>query len=155
MGTSASQHPPPSEAYAHCVEMSLQNDLRMAQKARVLVRGNLRSWGVAEECISIVELLTSEAVSNAVLHAAPPVHVMLRHGDPGVRVEVVDSRPELHIPSAPHPDQTGGRGLWLIQMLATRWGHRGHGQGKVVWFDVGSTPVLRPASGHPLAHGQP
>ena len=137
--------PPAAGDYRHCVEMVLENDPRMARRARSIVRSNLNVWGVAQECIHVVELLTSEAVSNAVVHAPPPVHVILRHGEPGVRVEVVDSRPELQIPARPHPDQTGGRGLWLIQMLATRWGHREHGLGKVVWFDVESTPALQPA----------
>jgi hypothetical protein len=60
----------------------------------------------------------------------------LRRGASAVWVEVFDA--DLRLPrirSAAETDE-GGRGLYLVDQLATRWGSRPTKDGKAVWFEV-------------------
>jgi len=64
----------------------------------------------------------------------------LRRGAAAVWVEVFD--PDLRLPrirSAAETDE-GGRGLYLVDQLATRWGSRPTKDGKAVWFEVPVSP---------------
>jgi PAS domain S-box-containing protein len=66
--------------------------------------------------------------------------VRLRRGADSVWVEVFDS--DLRLPrirSAGETDE-GGRGLYLVDQLATRWGSRPTHDGKAVWFEIPLTP---------------
>jgi serine phosphatase RsbU (regulator of sigma subunit)/anti-sigma regulatory factor (Ser/Thr protein kinase) len=60
----------------------------------------------------------------------------LRRGANAVWVEVFD--PDLRLPrirTAAETDE-GGRGLYLVEQLATRWGSRPTTDGKAVWFEM-------------------
>jgi hypothetical protein len=60
----------------------------------------------------------------------------LRRGAESVWVEVFD--PDLRLPrlrTARATDE-GGRGLYLVEQLATRWGSRPTPEGKAVWFEI-------------------
>ena len=60
----------------------------------------------------------------------------LRRGAEAIWVEVFD--PDLRLPrlrTARATDE-GGRGLYLVEQLATRWGSRPTPEGKAVWFEV-------------------
>jgi serine phosphatase RsbU (regulator of sigma subunit) len=60
----------------------------------------------------------------------------LRRGANSVWVEVFD--PDLRLPrirTAADTDE-GGRGLYLVEQLATRWGSRPTADGKAVWFEM-------------------
>jgi serine phosphatase RsbU (regulator of sigma subunit) len=60
----------------------------------------------------------------------------LRRGAEAVWVEVFD--PDLRLPrlrTARATDE-GGRGLYLVEQLATRWGSRPTADGKAVWFEI-------------------
>ena len=60
----------------------------------------------------------------------------LRRGAGSVWVEVFD--PDLRLPrirTAGENDE-GGRGLYLVDQLATRWGSRPTQDGKAVWFEI-------------------
>jgi hypothetical protein len=60
----------------------------------------------------------------------------LRRGASSVWVEVFD--PDLRLPRIRTAGETdeGGRGLYLVEQLATRWGSRPTPEGKAVWFEV-------------------
>lgn len=91
-------------------------------------------------CADTVVLLVSELVTNAVVHTGRPA--VLHLSAPGtacdgpVRLEVVDdsSRPPRRRRAA--GEDTGGRGLELIDVLADRWGWRREGAGKRVWCEL-------------------
>ena len=103
-------------------------------EARRFVRSALTEVDVP--MIDAVELLTSELVTNAVVHAESEPHlVLVLHAD-RIRVEVHDADPDL--PSRRKPDEArpGGRGLMLLDQLASSWGAAPSGGGKVVWFEV-------------------
>ncbi|HEY2241659.1 MAG TPA: ATP-binding protein, partial [Streptosporangiaceae bacterium] len=60
----------------------------------------------------------------------------LRRGSSAVWVEVFDADMRLpRIRTAEESDE-GGRGLYLVEQLATRWGSRPTRNGKAVWFEV-------------------
>lgn len=107
------------------------------REARRFVTTTLQRWHVDGVC-DVVELLTSELVTNAVLHARTAVCLrVLRNGD-AVRVEVVDGSPALPAPRLYSDDSVTGRGLQLIESLAERWGvEPGQGE-KTMWFEVPS-----------------
>jgi serine/threonine protein phosphatase PrpC len=68
----------------------------------------------------------------------------LRRGAAAVWVEVFDG--DLRLPrirSAAETDE-GGRGLYLVDQLATRWGSRPTKDGKAVWFEVPVSPKREP-----------
>ena len=88
---------------------------------------------------------TSELVTNAILHGAPPISVQVRGTRQRPRVEVRDGsrRPPVVTFHAGDPDGllvTYGRGLELVAMLSTAWGADLIPDGKVVWF----TPAAEP-----------
>jgi DNA-binding NarL/FixJ family response regulator len=124
------------EAVLFQASTSLSNDPRSAGDARRFVAGTLEPWQLGP-LVDTVTLLTSELVTNAVVHASSEVDVVVRLTGTVARVEVTD-RSEL----APAPRQSGveddsGRGLTLVQALARRWGSgRQPGGGKTVWFEV-------------------
>jgi PAS domain S-box-containing protein len=62
--------------------------------------------------------------------------VRLRRGASAVWVEVLD--PDLRLPRirTAAEDDEGGRGLYLVEQLATRWGSRPTRDGKAVWFEI-------------------
>jgi anti-sigma regulatory factor (Ser/Thr protein kinase) len=81
-------------------------------------------------------LAAVEIVSVDANHSPREFRVQLRRGGESVWVEVFD--PDLRLPrirSAGATDE-GGRGLYLVEQLATRWGSRPTPEGKAVWFEV-------------------
>ena len=74
---------------------------------------------------------------DGMLHAVgKEITLRLRRGESAVWVEVFD--PDLRLPrirSAGETDE-GGRGLYLVDQLATRWGSRPTRDGKAVWFEL-------------------
>ena len=70
----------------------------------------------------------------------------LRRGSASVWVEVFDA--DLRLPRIRTAGETdeGGRGLYLVDQLATRWGSRPTNEGKAVWFEMPIKGRLRPAA---------
>ncbi|MET9762467.1 ATP-binding protein [Streptomyces sp. NPDC006372] len=113
-------------------------DLRAVPEARKALRDLLGQWGKHGQS-DVAELLTSELVTNAIVHTDHDAVLTATVGPRGLRVEVRDfvaRRPRLRIPVA--DDGTNGRGLFLVQSLADAWGVRAHGVGKAVWFELGA-----------------
>jgi anti-sigma regulatory factor (Ser/Thr protein kinase) len=81
-------------------------------------------------------LLTSELVSNVVLHARTPVELTVRSAQGVLRVEVGDHSPQLPIVKDYDRTAVTGRGLQLVAALADRWGVEPSDNGKVVWFEI-------------------
>lgn len=116
-------------------------DLRGVPEARKALRELLRHWGKPGGS-EIAELLTSELVTNALIHTDDDALLTATIGPRGLRVEVRDfvaRRPRLCVPNA--DDGTHGRGLVLVQSLADAWGVRAHGVGKAVWFELNGGTV--------------
>ncbi|MFJ6013226.1 SpoIIE family protein phosphatase [Streptomyces sp. NPDC092952] len=93
----------------------------------------LRAWGL-EELVFTTELVLSELVTNAIRHAGGPVEVRL------IRAKQLTC--EVSDPSATQPrmrrallTDEGGRGLYLVAQLTTRWGSRYTRRGKTIWAE--------------------
>jgi anti-sigma regulatory factor (Ser/Thr protein kinase) len=93
-------------------------------------------WGV-QDLAGSSTLVASELAANAVMHARSPFSVYLQHNDHRIIVEVADDNPRLPTVEDPPPGALSGRGLPLVQALATRWGVREvPDDGKVVWAEL-------------------
>jgi anti-anti-sigma regulatory factor/anti-sigma regulatory factor (Ser/Thr protein kinase) len=101
--------------------------------ARRLVREACLTWRLPY-LIENGELIITELVSNAVLHAGAPVEVMLTLRDRFLHLSVHDGSPVKPVRVLPDPDTgAGGRGLILIEAVAAGWGATTLADGKVVW----------------------
>jgi anti-sigma regulatory factor (Ser/Thr protein kinase) len=113
-----------------------------AERARVARRFVGGVLGPGHPCGDAAVLLVSELFSNSLRHSgsgAPggTVTVTVTAGGGIVRVEVTDrSGPE--VPHLLPVDRyaEGGRGLWLVAGLATRWGSWRSGGRTVTWFEL-------------------
>ena len=109
-------------------------------RARRLVREACRSW--PDHRIEDAELLVTELVANAVRHANGPVGLNIVGNPDLLRVEVTDASPEHpnRIERPPPVYAEGGRGLFLVSVIADAWGSESTGQGptpgKTVWFEL-------------------
>ncbi|MFJ7999942.1 SpoIIE family protein phosphatase [Streptomyces sp. NPDC096310] len=103
-------------------------------RARRLARRALARWDL-EELSDAVELLISEVVTNAVRYAERPVTLRLLRTDV-LRCEVGDDSPQLPRQRRARDTDEGGRGLFLVNRLARRWGATRLSTGKVVWFEI-------------------
>ena len=81
-------------------------------------------------------LCLSEVVTNAVLHAVPPIHVLGNVVGSKVRVEVSDGSIAAPLRRTPKNSSPTGRGLILLDHLASAWGVEITGSGKTVWFEI-------------------
>jgi anti-sigma regulatory factor (Ser/Thr protein kinase) len=103
---------------------------------RRFVCETLDGWRIPEEVIEVAALVTSELVANAVNHAPPPGHLQVQADDERVRIEVSDASERAPRMVRPGDAVAGGRGLLLIDRVATRWGWELCPPGKIVWCEV-------------------
>ncbi|WP_200428457.1 SpoIIE family protein phosphatase [Streptomyces sp. NE5-10] len=113
---------------------------RSVAAARAFVRDTLQGWG-HPELVDDAVVLTSELVTNAVVHAGTAADVLCLRSEDSVRVEVADRYPEREIPvqggrTIASPDRENGRGLLLCAALADRWGVDYSPTRKHVWFHL-------------------
>ena len=114
--------------------------------ARTFARDVLSTWE-ERDALEVVTLLVSELVTNAVLHAGSKVEVVVKHRGPCLRVEVADESPVLPGVRDFDADATTGRGLTLVELMASDWGVEPCDEGgKLVWFEV---PAVHPADETP------
>jgi len=101
---------------------------------RQLVRDLLT--GHAGVVVDDAVLMADELVTNAHRHGRAPRVCRLTVVDHGrrLRIEVDDASPREPRPRI--PDHTGGRGLILVDRLASRWGFDHHGDHKTVWAEL-------------------
>jgi|1185.fasta_scaffold205717_2 anti-sigma regulatory factor (Ser/Thr protein kinase) len=100
--------------------------------AREFVRDCVEQTGVD---VDSAVLLTSELATNAVEHAHSAYQIEVRHLPDAVRVELSNDEPQM-LPAMTEPHDTGGRGLHLVDALASRWGTESRPDKKVVWFEL-------------------
>ncbi len=93
-----------------------------------------RSSAITESARDAVVLMVSELVTNSVRHGSPPIAVMIHGARWGVQVSVLDDHPGRPVVRPHSLRATGGRGMQVIDALATAWGVRARPTGKAVWF---------------------
>lgn len=116
----------------------LAAETRSVPLARRFIRASLADAG-ADDWSEVAELVVSELVTNAVVHAGTPVGLAVWPCRRGVRVEVADG--SLRLPATRDYAATAatGRGLHMVEQLSDRWGARPRNDGKVVWFELGTS----------------
>lgn len=108
-------------------------------QARHFVERTLLDWGYPG-LVDTAILLTSELVTNAVMHAESDLELTLQLVNGFLRVEVYDREDRAVRPRDAGDEATSGRGLALVDALATSWGTDDVDLGKVVWFEVPQRP---------------
>ncbi len=101
--------------------------------ARDFTLSTMRSWGMPDELTTVAVLLTSELITNAIVHGRPPIELRLQHGPTDVVIEAHDSAAPLPRRLRMTAEDEYGRGLQLVAQLADRWGTRPTPEGKAVW----------------------
>ncbi|AXG78794.1 ATP-binding protein [Streptomyces paludis] len=123
-----------SRLHDHCVTFQLPGHPRSVSRARDVLR---RDFGLPGEPGDTAALLLSELVTNALRHGSPrgrEIAVTLLRVEGLLRLEVEDAGECLPRPRVSEPDDECGRGLALIDALATDWGVAPRsGPGKRVW----------------------
>lgn len=134
--------------------------LTAVSSSRAFVRQTLGRWQLADQ-VADAEVIVSELVTNAVkvtgvsthrtpaprpertdIRACHVIEVQLRQVDRSLYVEVWDAAEGS--PKVPEQDldAEGGRGLFLVGALATRWDvHHPQRGGKVVWAELALPPA--------------
>ncbi|HEV8624250.1 MAG TPA: ATP-binding protein [Acidimicrobiia bacterium] len=123
----------------------LPGDVTTPAAARRFVRAALESVETDPVVIETAELLTDELVTNAIVHARCKSYLFIRAAKGIVRVEVTDPDDRLPSMATLDTEALGGRGLVIVNGLASAWGvERTADGGKTVWFE------LSPLSHHGL-----
>ncbi|MCX4883287.1 MULTISPECIES: ATP-binding protein [unclassified Streptomyces] len=124
--------------------LSVEYDPRptAVREARAEVRRQLEKWGLTdrEDLVDVAELLVSELATNALLHSASRFRLTLSAAHGVLRCEVHDTgrrTPQVLDAGA----SESGRGVFLVNALARRWGCHQDGPGKTVWFELGLCAV--------------
>jgi GAF domain-containing protein/anti-sigma regulatory factor (Ser/Thr protein kinase) len=114
--------------------LRLEPNVESTPAARHWVAAQLRD--LPTEVAECAALLTSELVTNAVLHAATPLSVTLHMLSDRIRVDVADGSPVLPTLKDYGADAATGRGLTLFNTLSSNWGVQEVVGGKIVWFEL-------------------
>jgi anti-sigma regulatory factor (Ser/Thr protein kinase) len=108
--------------------------------ARNFVSTMLALWD-CDDPDQLTVLLTSEIVSNAVRYAQRPIRVEIAVDGTRVVIATTDDDPRPPQLMAATPEAGGGRGLFLVDALASRWGVDPDPPGKTVWFELELPPA--------------
>ncbi len=106
--------------------------------ARRFVTGALRSWG-EQRLLWEAALVTSELATNAVRHGHSPFRASVGRTDGVVRIGIEDARSGLPQLRRAELEDTGGRGVAIVEHLSDRWGCDELAEGKVTWAELTST----------------
>ncbi|HVF18813.1 MAG TPA: ATP-binding protein [Mycobacteriales bacterium] len=120
------------------VRIPLPDDATAPMVARRTLRKLLRGWRLPA-LVEPVVLAASELVTNAFRHGAPPVRLTVRRSADRVSIAVADSsddRPHVAAPATAADES--GRGMAIVDLVASDTGMRAEPAGKVVWagFDI-------------------
>ncbi|MGW1431720.1 SpoIIE family protein phosphatase [Streptomyces sp. NPDC002431] len=126
-----------------------QADPEGLSDARSIVRQALTDWDMAE-LADDAELVTGELLVNVLLHTeggAVLTLEVLPEPVRRVRLSVQDRSSAWPRRRSPGETATSGRGLLLLDAVASRWGIEPRGEGKAVWCEIG--PPARPSGAPP------
>ena len=116
-------------------KIELASEVKSCSIARRFVQDTLVD--APDDLRDDASLLISEVVTNALLHAKGPVVVEVEQRGVAYRIAVSDNSSAPPTQKGYRTDDATGRGLQLLDCLATSWGWEWNGPGKVVWFELG------------------
>lgn len=117
------------------LDISLPSDVTAPEQVRRSLDEMERE--LQGEVFDDLQLLVTELVTNSVKFAGEgPIAVKLVASDQVIRVEVHDDGPGFEPPQGkPSLTDTDGRGLFLVESIADRWGIDANGS-TCVWFEL-------------------
>ena len=121
------------------ISITLPEDLRSAKVARRVVAEMLS--GLPAGARDVAVLLVDELVSNALLHTSGGLRLRVSVVGEVVRVDVYDREHGTPVLKDVEPDGESGRGLLIVDSLASAWGVDELPGGTRVWFRI--DPGLR------------
>ena len=131
----------PDDAFAPVASRHLPDDATAPATARRFLREALEEWGAGPDVVDSALLCTSEIVTNVVMHAQrrSVITAQRQEGQIIVRVDqpATGTVPVIE-PVLPDDDPlvVAGRGLALVDVLATRWGTETSPANVRVWFEL-------------------
>lgn len=134
----------PAAPFVERIELELAREPSTPGRARAELREAIAAW-VGESDAATLTLLTSELVTNSVIHPDPgtggTIVLRITTFADRVRVEVSDAGSGFETATLrPRPRGAGGHGLVVVDGLSTRWGtRRVNGEGGerfCVWFEL-------------------
>jgi anti-sigma regulatory factor (Ser/Thr protein kinase) len=129
----ADEPPPPGAVFA---AHEVTPDPAYVGDARRFLEGTLHDWGIDEETTYTAVLCLSELVTNALIHANAGCTVrVLLDGDVLTTTVRDGGTPDVgSVEPLDDPFRVHGRGLQVVDALATRWGSELDAVGTTVWF---------------------
>jgi len=126
------------------VTFEIPADRWSAIAARRAVAATVELWGLAA-LRADAELVVSELVSNAMMHApGPPAYMLhVEHNPPKVRLTVTDASVAEPAIRPRDGGRVGGQGLRIVAALASAWGVQRVAGGKQVWAEFDVPPLAR------------
>jgi anti-sigma regulatory factor (Ser/Thr protein kinase) len=106
------------------------------RQARSFVRSALEEWGIDQPVIEDAELLVTEVVTNAVIHARTNITLEVSLQPEKLRFEVSDLDDRHVTRRQPTEREATGRGMFLVDSLATDWDVLYGETGKTVRFSL-------------------
>jgi PAS domain S-box-containing protein len=115
-------------------DWTLPADASVVGTARRLVDRQLAAWHLEDVAFS-TGLVASELFTNAIRYGSEPVRLRLIHDRERLLCEVTDANSASpHMRHARESDE-GGRGLYIVMRLSSRWGVRHSRQDKTIWSE--------------------
>lgn len=103
--------------------------------ARTFATEALRA--TAPDALEAIQLMVSELATNAIRHVMSSFDLTIHDAPHEIRVEVTDYGGGTPVKRAAGPEALSGRGLQIVDLLATRWGVTAEPDaGKTVWFEL-------------------
>lgn len=128
---------PRTEDWSHACACWLLAHPSSVAAARKMVRDVLERAG-RDDLVETAQLLVSEVVTNALVHAGTPMGFHACVTDSGLRVEVTDGSRQAPAVRTYAAMAGTGRGVRLLQQLVDTWGTLAEPNGKTVWFELSS-----------------
>jgi len=115
--------------------MALSSEPLVASRGRRFAVDTLAAWGLSDRG-DMVAMVVTELISNAVRHSRSPFALRLHYTHERLIVEVADGddRQPRRIKAEVHDENH--RGLYIVDVLARRWGARSTPTGKIVWAEL-------------------
>lgn len=118
-------------------EAEVPADYARISGLRRIISAHARLWGADNDAVGDAVLIIDELFANAVRYGSTSpddtVTISLSLDGPELRIAVSDTAPGTPRRHLPGDEETNGRGLFLVEALAAKWGVDPHGDGKRTW----------------------
>jgi hypothetical protein len=96
-----------------------------------------------DDLVDFANLIVTELATNAIVHARSGFSVSLNHDGSVVRITVGDRAAAVPQRAPGGAEMPRGRGIPIVEALASRWGHLALDHGKLVWAELAGDPGAR------------